>query len=158
MEFEPISDEIRKRLRDPEVIRQQLIEGTTFQEILGFGDDQMERFYQFAYHLFNEKQYDKCREAFIFLTTVNPYVHNYWLGLGIVEQMRGCFNEALLAYAMAILTDMNNPLPHYHSASCYRAMGDASSAQISYRMAIRSCGNHPEFNQIREEAERALDR
>ena len=114
--------------------------------------DTMEKFYQGAYNLFHQQEYRKAADAFVFLTTLNPYVHNYWLGLGMAEQLEGGYQEALLAYAMAILSDGSNPVTHYHSATCYRALNDKQSALQSLEMAIRCSGDKAEHLNLKEQA------
>lgn len=155
MEEYRIPEEVIEKLRDPDIIRRQMKEGKTFQEILGYTPAMMEKFYQGAYNLFQMQEYQKAADAFVFLTTLNPYVHNYWLGLGMAEQLNGGYQGALLAYAMAILNDIGNPLPHYHSASCYRALQDNKSALQSLDMAIRCANAQEQFTALREQAQAA---
>lgn len=147
-----IPEEAIEKLKDPEIIRRQIEEGKTFQEVLGYSVEAMEKFYQIAYNLFQQQEYQKAADAFVFLTTLNPYVHNYWLGLGMAEHLDGGYQGALLAYAMAILTDVENPVTHYHSATCYRALSDRQSALLSLEMAIRCAGDKPEHANLKEQA------
>ena len=152
-----IPKEAIEKLKDPEVVRRQVKEGKTFQEIIGYSSDAMEKFYTIARNLFERQEYNKSADAFVFLTTLNPYVHNYWLGLGMAEQLNGGFQGALLAYAMAILTNPENPAAHYQSASCYRALNDSKNAVMSYEMAVRCCGETEEFTTLRSQAESAIE-
>jgi len=147
-----IPEDAVERLKDPEVIRKQMQEGKTFQEIIGFSPEKMEKFYHIAHNLFLKQEYQKAADAFIFLTTLNPYVHNYWLGLGMSEQLYGGYQGALLAYAMAIMTDVDSPVAHYHSASCYRALDDQQSALRSLDLAIQCSGNTEEHKKLKEQA------
>lgn len=157
MEEYLIPEEALEKLKDPSVIREQVKEGKTFQEILGYTQESMERFYGAAYQLFQKQEYQKAADAFVFLTTLNPYVHNYWLGLGMSEQLNGSYQGGLLAYAMAILTDAENPLPHYHSGNCYRGLSDDMNAFQSYELTIRFCGDKPEYSVLKEQATKAKD-
>lgn len=147
-----IPNEALERLKDPEVVRRQVKEGKTFQEILGYSNEDMEKFYQAAYGLFQKQEYQKAADAFVFLTTLNPYVHSYWLGLGMSEQLGGGYQGALLAYAMAILTNVENPVAHYHSGSCYRMLQDDENALQSFEMALRCAGDAEEFDNLKERA------
>lgn len=156
MEEYRIPEEAIERLRDPEVIRRQMEEGKTFQEIIGYSNQTMDKFYQIAHGLFQQQEYSQAADAFVFLTTLNPYTHNYWLGLGMSEQLSGSYQGALLAYAMAILTDIENPVAHYHSASCYRAVGDRRSALQSLKMALRCAEESEGFDYIKAQAASAM--
>ncbi len=136
IERNDIPEEAMEKLRDPELIQKQVSEGKTFQEILGYTSEKMEKFYEGAYNLFQMQEYEKASDAFIFLTTLNPYVHSYWLGLGMAEQLKDHYNSALMAYSMANLTNMENPIPHYHSAKCYLALGDKINAMIALETTL----------------------
>lgn len=143
-----IPEEVAKKLQDPMLLRQHIQEGKSFQELLGYSDETMEKFYQAAYNLFQKQKYKEAAEAFTFLTTLNPERHNYWLGLGMSEQILEEFHGALLAYAMAMMSDVTNPVPHYHSANCYRALLDDSNALISLEQAIQQAGDKDEHKQL----------
>lgn len=157
MESNEIPDEALDKIHDPEFIRRQVVEGKSFQEILGYTEAAMEQFYTAGRNLFLRQEYKKAADAFIFLTTLNPYVHSYWLGLGMSEQLEGMYQGALLAYMMAILTDMENPIAHYHSATCYIALGDEKSAVASLESAI-ACAEKPEYSSLKLQAQGALER
>ncbi len=152
-----IPKEAIERLKDPEVIQKQIKEGKTFQEIIGYSAEVMEKFYSIARALFERQEYDKAADAFVFLTTLNPYVHNYWLGLGMSEQLNGGYEGALLAYAMAILTNPENPAAHYQSASCYRSMSDTKNAILSFELAARCCGDREEYALLKDQAVAAIE-
>jgi type III secretion system low calcium response chaperone LcrH/SycD len=146
-----------EKLKDPEVIRRQVKEGKTFQEIIGYSQEAMEKFYTSAHQLFLKEEYQKSADAFVFLTTLNPYVHNYWLGLGMSEQLNENYQGALLAYAMAILTDIENPITHYHSGNCYHALNDIANALQSFEMTIRCASDNPLYENVKERATRAKE-
>lgn len=152
MEEFKIPKEALEKLRDPELLRRKINEGKVLQEIIGYTHETMEKFYQIAYKLFQHQQYQEAGDAFIFLTTLNPYVYNYWLGLGMSEQLSNKYDGALIAYATAILIKVENPLPHYHSASCYLALKDWVNAIASLDLAILYAGDHPEYAAIKKYA------
>lgn len=147
-----IPEEITRQLQDPLLLRRHIQEGKSFQELLGYSDETMEKFYQAAYNLFQKQKYQKAAEAFTFLTTLNAERHNYWLGLGMSEQVLEEYHGALLAYAMAMMTDITNPLPHYHSANCYRSLLDNANALTALEQAISRAANSEEYQYIHESA------
>ncbi|CRX38417.1 SycD/LcrH family type III secretion system chaperone [Estrella lausannensis] len=150
-EFE-IPKEIKERLKDPDVFRQHILEGKSLQEILGFDDGRLELFYQKASSLYGENRFQEAREAFTFLTTLNPFVANFWVGLGMAEQRLEEFNGALLAFAMAMMADSLSPLPHYHTALCYRSLGDHENALSSLDLALMRVMGNEEWRTLREKA------
>lgn len=147
-----IPKEALEKLKDPELLRRKINEGKVLQEIIGYSPETMEKFYQIAYKLFQHQQYQEAADAFIFLTTLNPYVFNYWLGLGMCEQLCGKFDGALIAYATSILINVTNPIPQYHSSACYKALNDSGNAIASLELAILYAGEKPEFDSIKKHA------
>lgn len=147
-----VPQEILEQLRDVEMIKRQVIDGRTFQEILGYSETVMEDFYAKARSLYERQEYQKAADVFVFLTTLNPYIHNYWLGLGMSEQLNENYQNALLAYAMGMLTQIQNPVIYYHSGNCYRALGDSVNALQSYELAAKYAIDHPEYEAIKERA------
>lgn len=152
-----IPEDALQRMQDPEVIKEYISEGKTFQEIIGYPDGTMEKFYGAARKLFEKGRYRDAADAFIFLTTLNPYVHNYWLGLGMSEQMSEEYESAVVAYTMASVTDPQNPIAHLHAATCNYMLQDDEGALGSADMAIAESGNRPEYQEIRSQAMRLRD-
>ena len=56
---EYIPEEALEQMRDPEVIKRQVAEGKSFQEILGYTDAAMEAFYTAGRNLFLKQEYKK---------------------------------------------------------------------------------------------------
>ncbi|CCB86962.1 MULTISPECIES: SycD/LcrH family type III secretion system chaperone [Parachlamydia] len=156
MEEFQIPKDVIKKLKNVDLIRQEMSEGKNLKDIIGYTDETMEKFYGAAYRLFQAKEYEKASDAFLFLTTLDPQVHNYWLGLGMSEQLKKEYEGALVAYGMAVMTEMSNPVPHYHSASCYLAVGDDENAKASLLLAIEYAGEQEHFFKIKQQAESAL--
>lgn len=109
------------------------------QEALGISDDALIKYYEVASGLLRDRNWTDSRDAFMFLTFLNPFVHNFWMGLGISEQSQGKFEAALLAYLMGEMTDPKDPVVHANSFQCYLALGDTVSAAMSYQIALDSC-------------------
>ena len=157
MEEFKIPKEALDKLKDPDLLRRKINEGKVLQEIIGYNPETMEKFYQVAYKLFQHQQYQEAGDAFIFLTTLNPYVFNYWLGLGMCEQLCNKYDGALIAYATSILIQVDNPVSHYHSAACYLAMNDEGNAIASLELAIFYSREKPEYEGIKKHAEANLE-
>lgn len=147
----------KDNLKDKAKLMQLISEGKNLQEILGYTNQTMEKFYGAACSLFKQELYEESSEAFVFLTTLNPFVYNYWLGLGMSEQLNEEFHGALMAYNMAISVDQENPIPHYHSASCYRAIHDLEKARQSLDLVLACAKDKQEYVHIRERARAAKE-
>lgn len=147
-----IPEEALEKLHDPEYLHKQIEQGMTFQEILGYDEAQMEKFYGAAYDLFQEGRYQDAADGFVFLTTLNPYVHNFWLGLGMSEQLNEEYESAIVAYGMATMTDMESPVPHYHTAKCHYLMGDTDTALSFLNLAIELAADREPYTALKADA------
>jgi type III secretion system low calcium response chaperone LcrH/SycD len=123
--------------------------GHSLQEIIGFPQELMQRFYSAAYNLFQTGKESEAADAFFFLATLNPAVHAYWLALGMADQCRHQYEEALSAYAMASLLEVENPLSYYHSAICYHALHDEENMRKSLELALEYAQGLPEHEAVR---------
>lgn len=161
MEFEDLeefnlAEEVLQKMReDPDFLRRELAEGKSYQEIFKYSDEVMATFYKAAHGLFETQSYKEAADAFFFLTNLNPYHHAYWLGLGMSEHLNEDHSSALIAYGMAAMTDQENPLPHYHSASCYRELLDIENAIASYDLAIQIADGHEHHSALKSHAHSA---
>lgn len=147
-----LSKEIVEKLKNPEFLRKELSKGKTFQEIFSYNEETMAKFYETASNLYHRQMYKESSDAFFFLTNLNPNVYGYWLGLGMSEQLNDDPSSALIAYHMATLTDPKNPLPYYHSASCYKMLHDDHSAKEALEQVLKIANDLPEFALIKEQA------
>ena len=153
-----IPEDAMERLRDPEVIKTYIAEGKTFQEILGYDNEIMEKFYQGACRLFENRRYDEASDAFVFLTTLNPYVHNFWLALGMAEQSREEFSAALVAYGMAGINDPSNPVSLWHTAHCHYLMSEPRQAREMLERLLNVCEGREEHTELVSRGKTLLNR
>ena len=150
-EFE-ISPKIRRKLKDKKWLKQQLAAGHTAQEILGFADESMNKFYHAAYQLFENQRYTDAANAFLFLVTLNPYHYDYWVGLGASTQRCGDYEAAIDSYEMAAICQIENPVPYFHLAKCLFAMHDRESALQAIELALEYSEGKSEFDDVYQHA------
>lgn len=147
-----ISPEVVKRLKNHDYLKKALSEGKSLQEILGYDNQTLDKFYIAASHLFEQQQYKDAGEAFFFLTHLNPNVYAFWLGLGMSDHLCNEYRPALISYAMAAALDPENPLPFYHSASCYYALHDSQEALNFVDAALQRSEGKDQFKSLKEQA------
>ena len=152
-----IPDEVLKNLEDPTFVKKAVQENKTFQDIIGYSADTMQLFYDAAYNWFQEGNYEQAADAFVFLTTLNPFVHNYWLGLGMSEHRSSNFEGALTSYGMAILIDEKSAVSHYHLATCHYEIGENEQSLKALELAIKY-SDVEEYASIKERALKAKKR
>lgn len=115
----------------------------------------MAKFYGAAYRLFEHQKYTDAANAFLFLATLNPYHHEYWVGLGMATQMNGDYEAAVDAYEMAAICKIDSPVPYFYLAKCLFAMHDRESALQALDLAIEYSNDLPEYAELQIQASKA---
>lgn len=150
-----LSKEVRDKLKNKRLLKKELAEGKSAQEIMGFSDATMSKFYQAAYTLFEHKRYHEAADAFLFLATLNLHHHEYWLGLGMATQMCQNYEAAIDAYELAALCDITSPVPYFYLAKCLFAIHDRESALQALDLAIETADELEEYAELKQQAEAA---
>lgn len=150
-----LSKKAKEKLNNQDLLKKELASGKTPQEILGFKEEAMAKFYQAAYQLFEHKRYVDAANAFLFLVTLNTYNHDYWLGLGMSAQLCGDYESAIDAYEMAAVTDVESPVPYFYLAKCLFAIHDRESALQALDLALEYADGQDQFLELMEQAKAA---
>lgn len=153
-----LSAKVKEKLKNMKLLKKELAEGKTTQEILEFSNETMAKFYGAALILFEHKRHYDAADAFLFLATLNPYNHDYWLGLGMATQLCHNYEAAIDAYELAAICDFANPVPYFYLAKCLFAIHDRESALQALDIAIETAGDFDEFIELKEQAEAAKEK
>ncbi len=147
-----LSKKAKAKLKNKALLRKEIASGKSAQEIMGFKDETMAKFYQAAYRLFEHKKYTDSANAFFFLITLNPYNHDYWVGLGMSTQLNGDYETAINAYEMAAMCNIESPIPYFYLAKCLFAIHDRESALQALDLALEYTGDSPEYKDLKKQA------
>lgn len=150
-----LSEKAKAKLKNKKLLEKEIQEGKTAQEIIGFSDEVMSKFYHAAYQLFEHKRFQDAANAFLFLATLNPYYHEYWLGLGMASQMSQEYEAAIDAYELAAICNIESPVPYFYLAKCLFAIHDRESALQALDLAIETANENVEYAKLKEQAETA---
>lgn len=120
------------------------------QEILNISDAVLDKYYDAAHHLLNDKRYEDAACAFTFLCFLTPLYSSFWLGLGIAEQFKGEYEAAIMAYIMAMETSPDDPAPYANLAQCFIALSELKAAQFIIEKGLELCADHPEQASIKD--------
>lgn len=150
-----LSDSAKKKLKNKKLLKKELSEGKSAQEIMGFSNETMARFYEAAIKLFEAKKYSDAANAFLFLVTLNPYNHDFWLGLGMSSQLFGDYEAAVDSYEMAANCQLDNPVPYFYLAKCLFAIHERESALQALELAIEYADEDPQYDELKLQAEQA---
>lgn len=152
-----LSPAAKAKLKNKELIKKELAEGKTAQEILGFSDKVMLKFYNAASTLLEHNRYKDAGKAFLFLVTLNPHHHEYWMGMGIAAQLDKDYEAAIDAYEMAAYCEVHNPTPYFYLAKCLFAIHDRNAALEAFNLAIEYAEEDNRFADLKAQAESARD-
>ena len=152
-----LSQKTKEKLKNKKLLEKELAQGKTAQEIIGFSDQTMAKFYRAAYQLFEHKRYSDAAHAFLFLATLNPHHHEYWLGLGMATQLNHDYESAIDAYELAAYCDISSPVPYFYLAKCLFAIHDRESALQALNLAIETADELEEYAELKKQAVQAKD-
>lgn len=147
-----LSKKAKEKLKDKKLLKKELASGKSAQEIMGFSDEVMAKFYAAAYKLFEHRRYEDAVNAFIFLVTLNPYRHDFWLGLGMATQMCHDYEAAIDAYELAAICDISSPVPYFYLAKCLFAIHDRESALQALDLTIETANDLDEYADLKRQA------
>lgn len=150
-----LSPEAKAKLKNKKLLKKELAEGKTAQEIIGFSEEVMAKFYAAAYRLFEHKRFKDAANAFLFLATLNPYNSEYWIGLGMASQLIQEYEAAIDAYELAAMSNIENPVPYFYLAKCLFAIHDRESALQALDLAIETANDIPAYQELKHQAEAA---
>lgn len=125
-------------------------------ELLGLNDAMIEGIYGQAYRLYNTGKYREAGQLFRLLVMLNTTEAKYVMGLAACLHMIKDMKAAVEAYMLCSVIDPASPIPHYHASDCYIQMKDRLSAIISLELAIRACGDKPEYKTLKDRAQMTI--
>lgn len=131
----------------------ELSAGKTLQDMAGISDATIEKLYQAAKQLYEQKRYQEAADAFGFLTMLNSEKYAFWLALGNSEYNLKNYEAALFAYAFACRTNPEDHLCHIFSCRCYEELNDLDNAKNALELAIYVLGDNPDQQDLKSNLE-----
>lgn len=132
--------------------------GKTIQAIAGMSDSSLEKLYQAAKYVFDQKRFSEAADAFGFLTMLNASKFAFWLGLGNSEFNLKNYKQALFAYAFVCRVNPEDYFCHIFSCRCYEALGDIENAINALELALYVVGDTPEKKELKSVLELQIKR
>lgn len=127
-------------------------QGKRIQELVGFSDEEMDTFYVAAGDLYNEHKYADAVDAFLFLATLSPNHGEYWIGLGMSLQRCEHHEEAVSAYELAAICNLDDPVSYFHLSKCLFAMHERDNALQAIELAIELSEDREEYDELHHQA------
>ena len=139
-----ISEEVLNRLGDGDILAAEMLEGKNLQQIFGFSNETALLFYEVAKNILEQKRAKDAVNAFIFLTTINPYISSFWMGLGMAHQLNQEHDEALDSYNTALTLEGEQIFPYIVASQCCIEMKEFDKATEVIELAETYAAEHPD--------------
>jgi tetratricopeptide (TPR) repeat protein len=130
------------------------------QQWLGISDQTIQGIYVIANHLYVRNESKKALVLFSLLTSLNHFIFEPWLALGITYREEKNYAEALMAFSNASLIDIKHAAPHLYSAELYLLVGDEHLAQqtLAYGLSLITPSQAQEYSVLIEGLQKQLTR
>jgi tetratricopeptide (TPR) repeat protein len=151
--WEQARKELEKQLNDPHFSFQEIDETRPLQELLQIPWAFMNRAYQTANTLLQEKRYREAESIYIFLCFLHPRVFEYWFCSAACKQELGMLEEALDTYAFSLLWEPTNPLVFFQMASCYYQGKEKDGCLKALEMCLQYGQGDENYRTILKDAE-----
>lgn len=150
-----ISSATLEHLQNKKRLLKELLAGKSIQEIWGFSESKMAKFYKSAYLLLSEQKFEEAVDAFVFLVTISPTHSEYWMGLGTALEFCHNYEEAIDAFEIAAIFNLYNPWPYFYLGKCLFAIHDRKGAKQAIELAIEYAKEDEAYQDLLFEALKA---
>lgn len=124
-----LKQETLELLNDSESLAQRFQKGESFQDIMGLEPETMMEFYDAAVDLYEAEKWEEATNGFVFMTTINPYISEFWVGLGMSLMNQREHEKALDPFRWAIVVGPGEVQNYLYAIDCCLAMGNESLAR-----------------------------
>ena len=99
------------------------------QDVLGFSGDKLGNLFETAVSYLRQHRYEEAVQGFQLLTQLNPYIADFWLGLGLAEQAQGALPKALSNFLVAETMDPLRIDPYSYAIDICLEMNNIPQAE-----------------------------
>lgn len=144
-----------KKTETPEQILDLLNDGMSLGSYFEFTDSEYEAVYALGHSLYIQEQYLAASKYFSFLVAHIQTEKRYVNALASSLQMLGRYEEAIQYYCMASVMDIEDPLTTFHTAECFIALQQYTSAEEALNLILQQA-KQPQWSQLRERSQALL--
>jgi len=145
-----IDEDCIEKINDSDVLMEYIKEGRPLQQLFGFSNETTVEFYEAAKSILEQNRYEDAINAFTFLTTLNPYISDFWLGLGMAHQQNNDFDKAIYAYSVGFKLKGGKIFPYSLAAQCCMEIKDYEQALKIMEQAEIYAEEHAEEEDTRK--------
>lgn len=130
-----------------------LAKGIPFSKIHNIPLRKLDEYYRTAYNLYRSEKYERAKDIFSFITFHNYMDKKSWMGLAGCCQMLKQYPQAISTYNHVKLMDPADPLPLFHSFTCFVELKKYPEALAALEAVILRSLNKPEYAELKQQAE-----
>lgn len=125
--------------------------GGTWKLLFNINNHVLEEQYRIASQLYQEHKYEEAEAMFTYLSLIDPYVYEYWIGLASTKHALQHYEEAIVHYTTASAIDPKNPMPHLQLSNCFFAIREVDLAKEELEETKKLCDANSEYEGIKRE-------
>ena len=131
-----------------EFIAKKFLRGeVTLADLLQLDDKEIEVIFLMGHYLYNYGKYQASLNVFSVLTLYKPFVSRYWRAAGAANQALKKYNEAVVAYDMALTTNLNDVISYTYRGEAKISGGMDREGIDDLRMAVEIGSTQPFYAQ-----------
>ncbi len=131
-----------------EFIAKKFLRGeVTLADLLNLDDQEIEVIFLMGHYLYNYGKYQAALNVFSVLTLYKPFVSRYWRAAGAANQALKKYNEAIVAYDMALTTNLNDVISYTYRGESKIKAGLEDEGVSDLRMAAEVGAAQPFYAQ-----------
>ena len=119
----------------------------TLADLLDLDDTEIEVIFLMGHYLYNYGKYQASLNVFSVLTLYKPFVSRYWRAAGAANQALKKYNEAIVAYDMALTTNLNDVISYTYRGESKISAGDENEGVDDLRKAVEIGTSLPYYAQ-----------
>lgn len=127
-----------------------------YQDVLGISSEELSTLYEQASGFLQTNRLDEAKSAFAFLTKINPFASDFWIGLGVCHLQNEEFTDAFNDFIMALTMDPGRYECFAYAIECCMQMKNYVQAEALLKQAIQYAKRHPAQEESRIILEEAI--
>ncbi len=125
-------------------------------DLIGLSDKEIDAIFLTGHFLYSYGRYQDSLSIFSVLTLYKPFTSRYWRAAGAANQALKQYPEAILAFDMAIGTNINDVVSYTYRGESKLYAGDQKGGVEDLKQAVLLGGANQEFRQWTKRADALL--
>ncbi len=118
-----------------------------FQDVLGITSEELTSLYEAAQAFLQANRFEEAKASFLFLTKINPFASDFWVGLGISHLTLDELPQAFDAFIMALTMEPSRYESYALAIETCIQMKNFQQAEALLKQAITYAKRHPANDQ-----------